>query len=174
MGTNVTLKEHSKGWPVLCILLHTAAWLLLIALDLVSKRAAAAALKGQAPIVLISGVLELRYVQNTGAAFSILENAQWLFILVAAAAIIAIAWVLHKLPKTRHHLPLLILLTFISAGAAGNLIDRIMLGYVRDFIYFSLIDFPVFNVADMYVTVSVAILVLYILFYYKDEDFIFE
>lgn len=151
-----------------------ALWLVLISLDLASKSKAAAVLKGNAPIVLIDGVLELRYVQNTGAAFSILENAQWLFILVAVAAILIIALVLHRLPGTRHYLPLHILLTLISAGATGNLADRLLLGYVRDFIYFSLIDFPVFNVADMYVTVSVAILVFYILFYYKDEDFVFE
>ena len=64
-----------------------------------------------------------------------------------------------------------ILLTFISAGAVGNLIDRIQLGYVRDFIYFSIIDFPVFNVADIYVTVSTALLVILVLFYYREEDF---
>ena len=58
----------------------------------------------------------------------------------------------------------------IAAGAAGNLYDRITLKYVRDFIYFSLIDFPVFNVADIYVTCSVFVLAFLIFFYYKEED----
>lgn len=61
-------------------------------------------------------------------------------------------------------------LFFLTSGALGNLIDRIRLKYVIDFIYFSLIDFPVFNVADIYVTVSMIVLLLLVLFYYKDED----
>ena len=116
-------------------------------------------------------MLELLYVQNTGAAFSLLENAQWLFILIAVAAVLLISVFLIRLPKTKRYQPLHILLTFISAGAVGNLIDRIQLGYVRDFIYFSIIDFPVFNVADIYVTVSTALLVILVLFYYREEDF---
>jgi signal peptidase II len=62
-------------------------------------------------------------------------------------------------------------LMLISAGAVGNLADRVFLGYVRDFIYFSLINFPVFNVADIYVTAGTVVLVLLVLFCYKDEDF---
>ena len=73
-------------------------------------------------------------------------------------------------PSDKKYLPLRIVLIAISAGAAGNLVDRVMLHYVRDFIYFSLIDFPVFNVADIYVTCSVFVLVYLILFYYKEED----
>ena len=121
----------------------------------------------------MDGVLELLYIQNTGAAFSLLENAQWLFILIAVLAVILITLFLIRIPGKRRFLPLQILLTLISAGAVGNLIDRIRLGYVRDFIYFSLIDFPVFNVADIYVTVSTVLLVLFVLFYYKEEDFDF-
>lgn len=61
-------------------------------------------------------------------------------------------------------------LDLIAAGAVGNLIDRISLSYVRDFIYFSLIDFPVFNVADMYITCATFTLLLLSLLYYKEED----
>lgn len=68
-------------------------------------------------------------------------------------------------------MPLHILLTLIGAGAAGNLLDRLIFSYVRDFIYFSLINFPVFNVADMYVTVSTILLAILIIFVYRDEDF---
>ena len=77
------------------------------------------------------------------------------------------------MPVNKKLQSLRIILIFISAGAAGNLIDRFFLGYVRDFIYFSLIDFPVFNVADIYVTCAVALLIILILFYYKEEDFSF-
>ncbi len=150
-----------------------AAWVLLIALDLWTKAIAQSVLCGSQPIELIPGALEFRYLQNTGAAFSLLENAQWLFILIAAAVTVLIGVLLWRMPKTRRYLPLAVSLLFISAGAVGNLADRIRLGYVRDFIYISLIHFPVFNVADMYVTIATAVLALLILFYYKDEDFAF-
>lgn len=167
------MKQESKRLRPVYLLVWVLCFAGLILLDLGTKSAAVRALQGKGPIVLIPGVLEFLYVQNTGAAFSLLENAQWLFILIAAAAILVITWFLAKLPKTRRYFPLCLLLTLISAGAAGNLIDRAFLHYVRDFIYFSLIDFPVFNVADIYVTVSTALLVILVLFYYKDEDFAF-
>ena len=156
--------------PLLYGLLCTFVWLLLIALDLLTKSAAAEGLRN-GPISLIPGVLEFYYLQNTGAAFSLLENAQWLFILIALVVTAFIGWVLRRIPKTKRFLPMIAVLLLISAGAVGNLVDRICLGYVRDFIYFSLIHFPVFNVADIYVTVSTVLLVLLVLLFYKDEDF---
>ena len=59
---------------------------------------------------------------------------------------------------------------FITCGAIGNMIDRIRLNYVIDFLYFELIDFPIFNVADIYVSVATFVLVILLLFYYKDEE----
>lgn len=165
------MRTPGKATRILTALLWAAGWYALILLDLQTKAAAVRALQGKPPIILVNGVLELLYVQNTGAAFSLLENAQWLFILIAVAAVLLISVFLIRLPKTKRYQPLHILLTFISAGAVGNLIDRIQLGYVRDFIYFSIIDFPVFNVADIYVTVSTALLVILVLFYYREEDF---
>lgn len=161
-------KEHFA-----CYVVDILFWLFLIWVDLTSKAIAEANLKGEAPIQLIDGVLEFMYLENTGAAFSMLENAQWLFILIAFLAMILIGVILVKMPKTKHYIPMHILLILISAGATGNLVDRLTLHYVRDFIYISLIDFPVFNVADMYVTVSTILLVILVLFYYHDEDFAF-
>lgn len=142
----------------------------LVLFDQLTKSAAAGHLKGQPPKVLIPGVLELYYLENSGAAFGIFQNATWLFIIIATAAVIAIAVVLIKMPVNRIYRPLRILLVLVGAGAAGNLIDRFVLRYVRDFIYFSLIDFPIFNVADIYVTVSILLLILLILFHYTDEE----
>lgn len=167
------MNKNKKTSRIVSCILWILLWGILILLDLGTKAAAVQALQGKPPIVLMDGVLELLYIQNTGAAFSLLENAQWLFILIAVLAILFITLFLIRIPQKRHFLPLQILLTLISAGAVGNLIDRIRLGYVRDFIYFSLIDFPVFNVADIYVTVSTVLLVLVVLFYYKEEDFDF-
>ncbi len=149
---------------LLCFLIFFDQW---------TKAEAVAALKGKPFIPLIPGALELYYLENTGAAFSMLENAQWFFCIVAVAAAAVIAWFILRIPSVKRMVPLHICLIFIAAGAVGNLIDRLQLHYVRDFIYISLIHFPVFNVADMYVTVCTALLVIYVLFVYKDEDFAF-
>ena len=71
------------------------------------------------------------------------------------------------------YIPLLITCTLLVSGAVGNFIDRVRFGYVRDFIYFKLINFPVFNVADCYVTVAVILFIILILFIYKEEEFDF-
>ena len=80
-------------------------------------------------------------------------------------------WIYGKLPNAQRYLPLRICIIGICAGAIGNMIDRIYLGYVVDFFYFNLIDFPIFNVADIYVTVSTIVLVILILFYYQEDEF---
>ena len=72
---------------------------------------------------------------------------------------------------TRRFLYLRVIAVLFLSGAVGNAIDRMMNGYVIDFFYFSLIDFPIFNVADIYVAVSTILLIVLMLFYYKDEDF---
>ena len=172
-STHTKQPGRKKSCFLPAALVFAAAWLLLIALDLWTKALAQNSLCGKEPIELIPGALELYYLQNTGAAFSLLENAQWLFILIAAVVTALIGAALVRIPKTRRFLPLAVSLLFISSGAVGNLVDRIRLGYVRDFIYISLINFPVFNVADMYVTIATAALVFLVLFYYKDEDFAF-
>lgn len=148
-------------------------FLALVLFDQWTKSLAVSALKGKDPAVMIPGVLELYYLENTGAAFSMLENAQWLFALIAVAAAVFIAYLLSKIPAKRHYVPLHLCLVFIAAGAVGNLIDRLMLHYVRDFIYFVIINFPVFNVADIYVTVATFFLILSVLFLYREEDFAF-
>lgn len=152
------------------IAFEITGFILLVLLDQWTKSLSVVHLKGQTPFVLIDGVLEFYYLENHGAAFSLLQDATVFFLIVALAALAAIALILHRMPRTRAFLLPRILLVCIAAGALGNLIDRMMLGYVRDFIYFSLINFPVFNVADIYVTVSVALLMVLMLFVYKEED----
>ena len=84
-----------------------------------------------------------------------------------------IAYVLIKVPDEKKYNKLHILLVLIAGGAIGNLLDRLRLDYVVDFIYIVLINFPIFNVADMYVTFSTVILVIQVLFVYKENDFNF-
>ena len=148
---------------------------LLIALDQWAKSMAYNTLRVNGPLVLIKGIFELLYSENRGAAFGILQGKQWFFFLVAAAVVIAVLVFVAKLPSGNRYLPLYISMVLLLSGAVGNLIDRAVRGFVVDFFYFSLIDFPIFNVADIYVTTATAALLVFLCFYYKEEDLaIFE
>ena len=127
-------------------------------------------LRVNGPLVLIKGVFELLYSENRGAAFGILQGKQWFFFLVAAAVVIAVLVFVAKLPSGNRYLPLYISMVLLLSGAVGNLIDRAVRGFVVDFFYFSLIDFPIFNVADIYVTTATAALLCLLCFFYKEED----
>ena len=143
---------------------------LLVILDQATKLAAVSALKDGGPYVLIPGVFQLQYLENRGAAFGLLQNARIFFLAVTLIALAAVIYVLVRLPLKRKYIVLRFLMVLIAAGAVGNMIDRVFLGYVRDFLYFSLIDFPIFNVADIYVTCATILLILLLLFYYKEEE----
>lgn len=143
----------------------------LVAVDQITKHAVVVHLKGKDPIVLIPGVLELRYLENRGAAWGMLQNRQWVFVLITVVFLAVIAFFMVRIPKTLYYRPLIITLSVLCAGAVGNFIDRIRQSYVVDFIYFRIIDFPIFNVADICVTLSVIALLILILFHYKDRDF---
>lgn len=119
---------------------------------------------------IIPGVLQLHLLFNTGAAFSILTGKTLFFyILTPIVACVIIVFFL-KLPLEKKYQPMAFCLATLVAGAFGNYIDRLAFGKVTDFIYFSLINFPVFNVADIYVTLSVIFMLILILFKYKDVD----
>lgn len=147
--------------------------IVLVFLDQVTKNLAVVKLKDKSAYTLINGVLEFNYLENKGAAFGMLQNQKIFFVFVAIVFVGVITFVLIKAPNEPKYTKLHILLVMICAGAIGNLIDRIRLDYVVDFIYFSLINFPIFNVADIYVTVSTILLIICILFVYKDHDFYF-
>lgn len=138
-------------------------------LDQYTKYLAATHLKSQT-IPIIEDVFELDYLENTGAAFGLLKNQQLLFLAVGIIALTLITYIYIRLPKQTHFVPLRICMIFITAGAIGNMIDRIRFGYVVDFLSFVLIHFPVFNVADIYATLATVGLIVLFLFYYKDTD----
>ena len=138
--------------------------------DQFTKYMAVLKLKDQAPFVVINGVFELRYLENRGAAFGMMQDMR--FILAAGAVLVCgvIVYFYLRTPEKRRYLPLRICAVFLCAGAVGNMIDRIRLGYVIDFFYFRLIDFPIFNIADCYVVAACIIFALLVLFYYREED----
>lgn len=143
---------------------------ILVIFDQWTKQLAIDHLFEQEDLILIHHVLQLHYLRNTGAAFSILQGRLAIFFVLTPILCLIILYFYMKLPVNKRYLPLHIICVFLLAGAVGNLIDRIRFGYVTDFIYFSLIDFPVFNVADIYVTCSISVLVLLLLFVYKDDE----
>ncbi len=119
---------------------------------------------------IIPGVLQLHLLFNTGAAFSILTGKTVFFYIITPIVACVIIVFFLKLPIENKYEPMAFCLATLVAGALGNYIDRIAFGRVTDFIYFSLINFPVFNIADIYVTLSVIFMLILILFKYKDED----
>ncbi len=144
--------------------------IVLLFLDQYTKLLAVLKLKGRESFVIIDRVLEFSYLENTGAAFSSFSGKQTFLIVLTAIVIIVIIWKYIQMPADRHYTAIRICLLLIISGAVGNLIDRIRLRYVVDFIYFVPINFPKFNVADMYITVGVAVLAILMFFFYKDEE----
>ena len=162
------MKKKKEKFIFLLISFMILGFLLLF--DQYTKRLAVARLKGQAPFVLINRVLEFNYLENTGAAFSSFSGKQTFLILLTALVILLLAWKYVTLPLTRRLLGMRFCMLLILGGAVGNLIDRLTNRYVVDFIYFVPIDFPKFNVADIYITVGVAILAVLLFFYYTEEE----
>ncbi len=142
----------------------------LVALDQITKLAAQIQLKGTGSFPIINGVFELCYLENRGSAFGILQGKRAFFLIITALVLLVVPYVYARIPHTKKFRYLRLIAIFFLSGAVGNAIDRLFHGYVIDFFYFSLIDFPVFNVADIYVTTGTAALIFLLTFYYKDEE----
>ncbi len=163
------MKERKKTY-----LIRTGggAFFLLI-LDQLTKYLASAHLQGKEDLILIPRVFQLHYLENRGAAFGIFQNQKIMFLIMCTLFLIGILWFLSQAPSDSRYIPLYVIGAGLCAGAAGNGIDRLIHGYVVDFFYFSLIDFPVFNMADIYVVISSIFLFIYICFVYHEDDFSF-
>lgn len=167
--------------------------LVLIFIDQITKYFATIFLKNKAPFVLIEDVFEFQYLENQSAAFGIdlisifhrifhfsyfdkhpdafLTAKMLFFVILTVLVIVIIARVYIRIPQNKRFRWINWILMFFVAGAIGNCIDRVVNQYVVDFFYFKLIDFPIFNVADIYVTVATVFFIVVALFYYKDEDY---
>lgn len=143
-------------------------------LDQGSKYLVLTRLKNSPDIILIPGVLQLHYLENRGMAFGLFEGKIPVFVILCVLFFCVFFYVYARIPRTGYYLPLTITSLIMVSGALGNFIDRVFRKYVVDFIYFSLIDFPVFNMADIYVVCSGILLVILVCFKYKnDEDYHF-
>lgn len=166
--------RNTSTFPVtLCGFWWCFSVILLTTLDQWTKYLAERRLKGAPDISLIPGVLELSYLENRGMAFGMFQGRQILFLTLCILFFAVLLYLYVHIPKNKYYLPLLITGAVLASGALGNFIDRLFYGYVIDFIYFSLIDFPIFNAADIFVVCGGIAFVILVGFCYKDEDFDF-
>lgn len=137
----------------------------IVFLDQITKYAAVKYLKGNNPYIIIKDFFQLHYVENFGAAFGILQNRKAFFIIVSFVVIIGILFLIFRGNYNLNSLMELSLIIFLG-GAIGNLIDRIRLGYVIDFISFKFgkgYNFPVFNIADVSIVISTLLIMTMVL-----------
>ncbi len=143
------------------MLLNILIPLIGVVADQLVKYWAATDLRINGPIPLWEGVFHLTYCENTGAAFSMFSGQRWLLLAVTVVLLGGLLYALWKgwMKNAWGRMSL----RLIIAGAIGNMIDRFLLGYVVDLFDFRLINFPIFNVADIFLCVGVGMMCLYIL-----------
>lgn len=165
------MRERKPLSASVCAAAGIISVLILTFLDQYTKLLALTHLRNKPEIPLIKGVLELKYLENRGIAFGMFQGKVAVFVILCVFFLVAALYVFLRMPKERYYLPLMLITFLIAAGALGNFIDRLFRGFVVDFIYFSLIDFPIFNMADIYVVCGGILLVLFVCLKYKEEDF---
>lgn len=151
----------------------------LVILDQLSKAIAVTNLKNSDSVTVIKGLFALTYVENKGAAWGVLSGRMSILVIITIILIPLFVFCMHKINKNKKllnssklkgvsllHFDMILLLS----GAIGNFIDRIIKGYVVDFFQFTFIDFPVFNVADCYITIGAVLFIIVYMFLLKDED----
>lgn len=173
-------------------LLSTVIVAVLVVIDQITKAMAVMFLKDKPAIPIIKDVFELKYLENTSAAFGMdpisllhkvfqfeifntnpelyLNVRMGFFYLLTFVMIWLLGLLYLRIPNEKRFRYMDWIMIFMIAGAIGNLIDRVMQQYVVDFLYFKFINFPIFNVADIYVTCAAIALLILGLIYYKNED----
>lgn len=164
------LKNKNKiKWMVIFLIITVLS----VGLDQWTKYLAIHNLQGKGAYSLIKDVLELQFFSNTGIAWSMLEGQSIFILFIGIVFLAVILFFIVKLPEQQKFRLVYIFGGLLTGGAIGNMIDRFRLGYVVDFISFVLIDFPIFNVADMCIVVSVILLAIMFLFVFKEDDLSF-
>ncbi len=148
-------------------LLYALFTAVVVAADQITKYLTVANIPLYSDVPFIPGLLQLTYVRNTGAAFSSFEGQQWLFALIFAVFTVAVVYeyIKKSMPFTKFERWLV---AAIYAGGLGNMIDRVRLGYVVDMIETTFIEFPVFNVADIFITCGCILLMVHLAFFNKE------
>ncbi len=144
-------------------MLVTILVIFIVFFDQITKHFASLCLQGGQTVTLIPRVISLRYHENSGAAWGILSDKRWVFMIISTIAILAIiAFMIYTRKQAQSKL-LTVSLSFFLGGGIGNMIDRIRLEYVIDFLRFDFIEFPIFNVADSFITIGAGLMMLYLI-----------
>lgn len=159
-----------KRKTILTIIVEVLLILVFVSVDLLTKTFIYEPIAAGAPdIVLINNILKFTAVQNTGASFGIFKGNAIILAIISLIIIIVVFIIqmfsLTKLKDKTFRFGLIL----IVAGGIGNIVDRFLLGHVRDFIYFELIDFPVFNIADSCLTIGCVLIIIYVIIYYVKD-----
>jgi len=144
--------------------------ILFLVLDQFTKFLAVQKLMNKPAFVIIKNVLELDYLENRGVAFGMFQNQKVVILLSTIVLLAVIGFIMYKMPSGSKYNILHFVFSAIIAGGLGNMIDRLRLDYVIDFISFVLIDFPIFNVADCFIVCGTFVLFFIIIFVMKEED----
>ncbi|SDX86387.1 signal peptidase II [Lachnobacterium bovis] len=167
--------------------------LLLIVIDQISKYTVLLQLKGKKAVVVFKDVFELNYLENRSAAFGIdpitilnrifkfkyftnhpnaFTTAKFVFFVVFTIVVVSVMlYIVYRIPIIDYkYVWLKFSLLLIVSGAVGNFIDRVCRKYVIDFFYFKLINFPIFNVADIYITIGAIMMCCIIVFLFNEDD----
>lgn len=174
--TDEITEPSTNKYEKVCIgnrFLHLLLFIVLIAVDQITKFLAVEAFSDGSRKVLIDEALELVYVENTGASFGIFSDGNTMFLILIPILILVMLFLYFRIPGGRHFRPMRIFAICIIAGAFGNLADRVRVKHVIDFIYIKLINFPVFNVADCYITFSAFLFAIFFIAIYRKDSFDF-
>lgn len=155
-------RSHPRGRPWLWLLISLAA----VVVDQVSKWLCSAYLKTVGSVTVIPGFLKFTYLENTGAAFGSFTEHRWVFMLFSTVAIIAVT--IYLLLFAENNRLLRWSLALIIGGGVGNMIDRFRFGYVVDMIETDFMVFPVFNVADCFITCGCILLMVHLVLFNKE------
>ena len=173
-------KQHHLNNSICKWIIYGLIVVFLLFLDQWTKQLAITNLKDKNSFVILKDIFEFSYVENRGAAFGMLTGRVDFFVIITCILVPILIYTICKIHtiintysdsvNVKGYKILQFDLVVLIAGALGNFIDRIFNGYVVDFLYFKLIDFPVFNVADIYVTLA-TILLLYLMFFiFKERE----
>ena len=145
--------------------------IILAAIDQLIKLVVITKLPYKSELPVLGDVITLNHIHNSGAAWGSFSGKITFLFIFSIIAIVLILYIYHNIVEIDRFKPLRICLAFITGGAIGNMIDRVRLGYVIDYIYFKIIDFPVFNFADICVTLSMFIVLILLIFKYRQSDY---
>lgn len=152
-------------------LLYLICIVSVVVFDQITKMIAIKQLLPISTYPIIKDVIHFTYVENRGAAFGILKDQRWVFMILSTVVVVVILYIMVRYKKYLHPI-MLIGLSFTVGGGIGNMIDRTVKGYVVDFIDFTLIDFAVFNIADTFICIGVGLIILDILLGKSDYSFL--